>query len=428
MHTVIHAEDIRVIDRQRKEFKEKELKDLADSIKDVGLIHAPVVNELSGRLIAGERRLKALALIKGEYKYGNDTYLYPDIPVHLIAREDENLLFKIELEENLRRVNLTPMEEAAAIAKLHKVRTSAKPDQTMRDTAQEVVALVGKKPTSHDETRVADALLIDQFKDDPEVQAAAKVSMRKAGKVARKKMEIDFLRALDYGEQEANPNPMFHVYPGDCMEIMKDFEDEYFDILLFDPPYGINADKFGEQAMDLGHQYKDDNAGALDLIGGILKESKRILKPNAHVLMFCAFEQFYQWKTIYEQRDFFVWPRPLIWAKGQQSHVPVPDYGPRYSYECILFASRGKRKINTLINDVISCPPTRDKIHAAEKPQELLGTLIDFVGRPGDKILDPTVGSGSIFRAARDREVYVTGIELNPDYYLVAKSRAEEKD
>jgi ParB-like chromosome segregation protein Spo0J len=424
-HTSIHAEDIHTGERQRKEFKDKELIDLADSILRVGLIHAPVITQ-DYTLVAGERRLRALAVTEssGKYQYGGEDYEYPEVPVHIVPYNDPKLLFEIELEENLRRVNLTPMEEAQAIAKLHEVRLVEAPAQTMKETAKEVAELKGKEPTARDEERVANAILIEQFKDDPEVIKAGKVSLNKAAKVARKKMEFELLRALT-GSSEAPPNSMFTMYAGRAEDVLGGFSPASFDVLLFDPPYGIGADKFGEQAMDLGHQYTDTEEDAASLIHYILAAGQEVLKPDAHVLMFCAFELFPRWKKTYEAFGYSVWPRPLIWSKGQQAHVPVPDYGPRYSYECILFAQRGRRKINQLINDVLHFPPPRDKIHAAEKPAELLAALLDFVAKPGDRVLDPCAGSGSIFIGGRGKEVFITGIEVDANYYAVAKERAD---
>lgn len=426
--TVVHAKDIHCEERQRKEFKDKPLEDLAASILRVGLIHAPVITT-DGTLVAGERRLRALALTEasGSFRYGGGEFTYPEIPVHIIPTPNDRLLFEIELEENIRRVNLTPMEEANAIAALHRLRLEDHPGQTRKDTAQEIALLEGKpEAKATDEVRVAQSLIVEQFKDDPEVQKAAKVSLAKAAKVAGKKMEIELVKALQGAEGlAADMDAMFMVYPGDCIEVMQGLDDESFDVLLFDPPYGVGADKFGEQAMDLGHQYKDDWESAKTLISDILASASRVLKPNAHILMFCTFETFEYWRKAYVHYGFKVWPRPLIWSKGQQAHAPVPDYGPRYSYECILFAARGRRKINKLINDVIAVPAVRDKLHAAEKPAELLATLIDFVAAPGSTILDPTCGSGSIFTAAKGKEVYVTGIELEPNSYAIAKERAK---
>ena len=205
-HQYVSVEKIWTEERQRQEFKQGPIQDLADSILRNGLIHAPVVNK-EFRLIAGERRLRALKLCEGKsVLYGDDVFEYPEIPVHVIDRDDPQTIFELELEENLRRVNLTPMEEAKALAQLHAIRLQANPAQTRKDTAQEISKLQGKSADSKsntDEVKVAQAILVDQFKDDPEVQQAAKVSLAKAARVAKKKIENEILRALHADEAEA---------------------------------------------------------------------------------------------------------------------------------------------------------------------------------------------------------------------------------
>ncbi len=428
MITSVSADDLIIENRQRQEFKEQTLQDLANSILRVGLIHAPVV--ASGKLVAGERRIRALALTEGKrFKYGSEEYSYPRIPVHLIPSDDPKLLYEIELEENLRRVNLNPMEEANAIAKLHQLKVEENPKQTAKDTAQELAKIENKpKATGADETRTANSILVDSFKNDPEVQKAAKISLNRAAKVARKKMEIDLvkgLQALEDSKEEKTPqtNSMFKIIPGDAISILKDYPSKSFNVLCFDPPYGVNADKFGEAAMDLGHQYKDDWDYAYNLVVEILTHSQRVMDEVHSVLMFCSYDKYEEWKNLYKAYGYNVWPRPIIWSKGQQAHAPLPDYGPRYSYECVLYAMKGKKKINRLINDVINIPAVRDKIHAAEKPVELFSELLTFVASPGDRVLDPCTGSGNIFLAAVNKEIYVTGIELNSDYYAIAKEK-----
>lgn len=429
--TSMHADDISVGDRQRKEFKDKDLQDLADSILRVGLIHAPVICQ--GTVVAGERRLRALALTEGSsYLYGDTTYEYPEIPVHTIERDDPKILFEIELEENLRRVNLTPMEEANAIAKLHAVRTEQEPRRSKKETAEEVASLQGREATSYDETVVANSILVDAFKDDPEVQRAAKTSLRKAAKVAKKKLEREFratLAGMEERKGEGNSptdSGYFTVLPGNAIDHFEQFASGSFEVLLFDPPYGVGADKFGDQAFDLGHEYEDDKESAHEFTEHVIRAAPNFLATNSHVLMFCSYDFFEAWKKVYEEYGYNVWPRPLIWSKGQQSHAPVPDYGPKYSYECILFASRGKRLIAKLVNDVFHVPGVRDKVHAAEKPADLMAQLLDMVAHPGDRVLDPCCGSGPIFAGAKGKELYVTGIEKDPNHYLVAKERAKE--
>jgi DNA modification methylase len=416
----VDANAIQVKDRQREKFDEKSIEDLADSISRVGLIHAPAITE-ANTLVAGERRLRALRVLgerSGSFRYAGVDFKYPQIPAHVLPYKDPKLLYEIELEENLRRENLTPMEQAKAIAKLHRVRSQQVPEQTVKDTAVEVATLAGKKPTAHDEVLVAESLLVDEFADDPEVQAASKTSLRKAAKIARKKMELQFLSALNTKQT----SDFFRVFGGDAGMVMEAFEPETYDILLFDPPYGVDANKFGEQAHGLGHQYEDSFDAACLFMDKIM-ENQRVLKSNAHVLMFCSPDLFNDWKMYYENHGFKVWPRPLIWAKGT-GHLPVPERGPRYTYENILFAVRGDRRVASVTSDVFNVAAVRDKIHAAEKPSELLRQLLEFVAKPGDHILDPCCGSGPIFTAARDLEIFVDGIEIEEKYYHVAKERA----
>lgn len=415
----VNANDIQVQDRQREVFKDESIQELANSIARIGLIHAPVVTK-DRRLVAGERRLRALRLLESrEFLYGGESFSYPEsIPAHVVPYEDPKLLYEIELEENLRRENLTPMEQAKAIARLHQVRQQQIPTQTVKDTAKEVAKLQGKEPTSNDEVLVAESLLVDGFADDPEVQKAAKTSLRKAAKLARKKLELEFLSTLKT-EQTSN---YFRVFGGDAGMVMEAFEPGTYDILLFDPPYGVEANKFGEQAHGLGHQYEDSFDTACLFLDKIMA-NLRIFKENFHVLMFCSPDLFNDWKMYYENHNFKVWPRPLIWAKGT-GHLPVPDRGPRYTYENILFAARGSRRVAKVANDVFQVSPVRDKIHAAEKPVELLRQLVEFVAQPGDRILDPCCGSGPIFPAAKGLEIFVDGIELDEKYYHVAKEKA----
>lgn len=423
MHTIINAEDIKVNERQRETFNDTSIEELSSSILRVGLIHAPVLTERDV-LVAGERRLRALALTqdKGEYQYAGVSYRFPDIPVHKVPYDDPKLLFEIELEENLRRENLTPMEQANAIAKLHNIRSQEVPKRTVKDTAKEVAELQSKEPTAHDEVIVANSLLVDQFKDDPEVQKAAKVSLNKAAKVAKKKIELELLGALQAGVE--HESAFFQVFPGDAAMVMDGMESRQYDILLFDPPYGVGADSFGEQAHGLGHQYKDDFDHAAKFLDSIM-DNTHVLKENAHVLMFCSPDFFHLWKQYYETHGFKVWPRPLIWDKGT-GHLPVPDRGPRYTYETILFATRGARTVAKVIPDVLRVPAVRDKIHAAEKPADLLRQLVEFVARPGDRIIDPCCGSGPVFEGARGLEVYVDGIEIDEKYYAIARERAQD--
>jgi ParB family chromosome partitioning protein len=92
----------------RKEFSAEALKELADSIREQGIVQPLIVRERNGffELIAGERRWRAAQLLN-----------LPEVPI--ITREaDDRSVLELALIENLQRENLNPLEEALGYAQL----------------------------------------------------------------------------------------------------------------------------------------------------------------------------------------------------------------------------------------------------------------------------------------------------------------------
>src|SRR5690349_24329344 len=92
----------------RKEFSAETLRELADSIKDQGIVQPLIVRELNGHLelIAGERRWRAAQLLG-----------LAEVPV-IIREADDRAVLELALIENLQRENLNPLEEAQGYSEL----------------------------------------------------------------------------------------------------------------------------------------------------------------------------------------------------------------------------------------------------------------------------------------------------------------------
>ena len=92
----------------RKEFSEEALRELADSIREQGIVQPFIVRENSGflELIAGERRWRAAQLLN-----------LPEVPV-IVRVADDRTVLELALIENLQRENLNAIEEAVGYAKL----------------------------------------------------------------------------------------------------------------------------------------------------------------------------------------------------------------------------------------------------------------------------------------------------------------------
>jgi ParB family chromosome partitioning protein len=109
----------------RKEFSEESLRELADSIREQGIVQPLIVRERGGffELIAGERRWRAAQLLN-----------LPEVPV--ITREaDDRAVLELALIENLQRENLNAIEEAHGYAQLA---------EQFQLTQEEISAKVGK--------------------------------------------------------------------------------------------------------------------------------------------------------------------------------------------------------------------------------------------------------------------------------------------
>lgn len=107
----VSVEQISVNPNQpRRHFSEEELQELADSIKELGLIHPPLVRPLEGEgryeLVSGERRFRAMQLAGFSR-------------IRVLVRESSQILSAQQaLVENIQRVDLNPLEIAQALRKL----------------------------------------------------------------------------------------------------------------------------------------------------------------------------------------------------------------------------------------------------------------------------------------------------------------------
>ena len=144
--------------------------------------------------------------------------------------------------------------------------------------------------------------------------------------------------------------------------------------------------------------------------------------------MVCDPYRFSLIKKLITDEGWVVWKWPLIWFRGNNSGIaPNPAHGPRRTYETILFASKGNKKINALYPDCITTAThIRDISRAATKPVELYRFLLDKSCSPGDLVIDPCCGSGPIFPAAEAVKTIAWGIEFDRHGAGLAASRIRE--
>ncbi len=104
----LHVQEIKIGKRIRKEFGD--LEELKESLNKHGLMNPVVVNK-NKELIAGHRRLESAKLLGWEY-----------IEVTFVETEDEASMLELEIEENIKRKNLSETELEEASIRLDKLR------------------------------------------------------------------------------------------------------------------------------------------------------------------------------------------------------------------------------------------------------------------------------------------------------------------
>ena len=204
-------------------------------------------------------------------------------------------------------------------------------------------------------------------------------------------------------------------------ELLETLEPNTYSVLLTDPPYGIGADSFGEQSGE-GHAYSDSFEFFQKFAPVLAAESYRVCTTQAHAYVFCDPRRFADLELAFQLAGWYTWPTPLIWSKNG-GMLPRPEHGPRRAYETILYCIKGDRKVLKVAFGRRTGFAGKGRDARRAEASGLVPRALSRSAYPGDKILDPFCGSGTIFPAANNLRLKATGIELNEDYAATAKLR-----
>jgi site-specific DNA-methyltransferase (adenine-specific) len=422
------AKDLHVSEtRQRRFFDGAKIIELANSIQSIGLLQ-PLVVAYSGQLIAGERRLRAirhLSTLGITVHCGSDDFPPGEVPCIYFGEDSTPLkAWEAELDENIRREDLTWQEKAAATEALHALRTAQDPTHSVADTAMEL----HKRVDGSFHTGTRDAILVSRHLEDKEVSSAP--TLKDAIKVLKKREEKARLTKLSANVNVKTLSSLHSLHLGDFRAV--DLPSNSIDVILTDPPYGMGAEGFhdGGDASTVLHQYEDQGGEAWeDLMVGLAAWSWRVTKEQAHAYIFCDIDKFAFLRGLFTTTGWWVHRTPLVYSKSHASsrRVPWPEHGPRRSYELVLYAVKGKKRVNCIKSDVFGPYSTDENLgHAAQKPVELYTDLLARSVAAGDTVIDPFAGTGTIFPAAQECRCRAIGIELDPSFHGMAVERLEK--
>ena len=203
------------------------------------------------------------------------------------------------------------------------------------------------------------------------------------------------------------------VYNMDCVAGMKEYPDNYFDLAIVDPPYGIGMDNSNKRTKpsrpnsytkypDFRYHKTDwdKNRPTQEYFNELFRVSKIQIVWGANY--FCEYfpsgNGWIFWNKLNGINNCFSDGEFAYCSKGVQS---------RY-FECSTFDALNGGK---------------DRIHPTQKPIKLYDWILLNYAKQGDKILDTHLGSGSSRIAAYRNGFDFVGFELDKDYYEAQEKR-----
>ena len=193
----------------------------------------------------------------------------------------------------------------------------------------------------------------------------------------------------------------------DNIKLMARYEDNYFDLAIVDPPYGIERFKKGFGTT----RFKMDKRTAKNGIEWDSKPSKEYWAELFRVS---------KNQIVWGANNFEMPPSEYfcIWNKKQTvDNFATAEYA---------WVSMGLKKPAKMFDYGIHKHNHTNKIHPTEKPVALYEWLLMNYAKEGDKILDTHLGSGSIAIACHNLGYDLTACELDTDYYNTAIKRIQQ--
>ena len=185
----------------------------------------------------------------------------------------------------------------------------------------------------------------------------------------------------------------------DCLEAMKQMDDNEFDLAIVDPPYGINVKV---RVFEDGKNW-DSEIPSKEYFNHLFRVSKNQIIWGANYFLdyLGATKSIITWDKLNTDRGGN-WTSEIAWSSiGRNSIIIKAERAGRHGFY------------------VVDC----ERIHPTQKPVKLYEWLLDNYANEGDKILDTHLGSGSIALACHNRGFDLTGFEIDKEYFDNAVER-----
>lgn len=208
------------------------------------------------------------------------------------------------------------------------------------------------------------------------------------------------------------------VVQGDCLDVMLEMPDGCVDLVVTDPPYTPPVRHY-----DTRTEFRRSLAdfGVTESFFKVVFDAiDRILSAEGALYTFCNGQSYPLFFVV--AYPLFKHLRPLIWDKM----LSINGYSWRHQHELIAFGVRyGAKPVKTGDGDILKCRavPVDERLHPAQKPEELVIALIEKSSQCGDLVVDLFAGAGTTLMGAKATGRHFFGCDINPEYVAMAEKR-----
>jgi site-specific DNA-methyltransferase (adenine-specific) len=202
------------------------------------------------------------------------------------------------------------------------------------------------------------------------------------------------------------------VHCADCLEFMKEIPDKSIDLVITDPPYGINVASNGKvgggklaMVTNWGIQEWDKNIPTKEVFLEMFRVSKNQIIFGGNYMVECLYNS----------------PCWLVWDKDNTGNFA----------DCELIWTSFKTAVrkfkwrwNGMLQEDMSNKENR--FHPTQKPIKLMEWIIFNYSQENDLILDPFAGGGSTLVACKNSKRNFIGIEIEPKYVKICNDRLRQ--
>ena len=221
-------------------------------------------------------------------------------------------------------------------------------------------------------------------------------------------------------------NENIRLIQGDCIGVIDKLIEEGIrvDTIITDPPYKvITGGKNGTKGKPSGILTNNKQLmGNIPEFSDWMPKLYTILNSNSHIYLMVNMLNLKDMMIATENAGFYI-HNILIWHKNNST----PNKWYMKNCEYVIFAKKGKSKfINNCGSRVVEqFDNPKNKVHPTEKPIGLMEMYIANSSNENQVVLDPFMGSGTTGVACKNLNRKFIGIELDENYFNIAKDRIE---